>query len=158
MVKQYNRGISLVEALVCIVIIGIGFVAMMQLSAYSISAMDKSIEKNKMNFLSEMVLEDMIGDPHNATNYSNFNMGCTHSNTSGNSLDVKKKNRWRNTLNEKDFIKFNKGSGYKDKKPKCDSRDTKKTYVIQNGDRVLGRVNFFTGQGKQKKYLGVVIK
>ena len=69
MVKQYNRGISLVEALVCIVIVGIGFVAMMQLSAYSISAMDKSIEKNKMNFLSEMVLEDMIGDPHNATNY-----------------------------------------------------------------------------------------
>ena len=60
-------------------IIGIGFVAMMQLSAYSIGAMDRSIEKNKMNFLSEMVLEDMIGDPYNATNYGSINVGCNYS-------------------------------------------------------------------------------
>ena len=46
--KNKINGISLVEALVCVVIIGIGFVAMMQLSAYSINAMDRSIERNKM--------------------------------------------------------------------------------------------------------------
>ena len=56
MVSNKNKGVSLVEALVCMVIIGIGFVAMIQLSAYSISLMDRSIERNKMNFLSEMVL------------------------------------------------------------------------------------------------------
>jgi len=33
MVKS-NRGISLIESLVCIVIIGIGFIAIMQLSAF----------------------------------------------------------------------------------------------------------------------------
>ena len=69
MVKNNKKGVSVIESLVCMVIIGIGFVAMMQLSAYSIGAMDRSIEKNKMNFLSEMVLEDMIGDPYNASNY-----------------------------------------------------------------------------------------
>ena len=57
------KGISILESLVCLVIIGIGFVAMLQLSSFSINAMDRSIEKNKMNFLSEMVLEDMLGDP-----------------------------------------------------------------------------------------------
>jgi len=77
MVKESQKGISVIEALVCMVIIGIGFVAMMQLSAYSIGAMDRSIEKNKMNFLSEMVLEDMIGDPYNASSYANISMGCT---------------------------------------------------------------------------------
>ena len=91
MVSNKNKGLSLVEALVCMVIIGIGFVAMMQLSAYSISAMDRSIERNKMNFLSEMVLEDMIGDPYNAGNYSNFSMTCSYSNPGGSSLSDKKK-------------------------------------------------------------------
>ena len=50
MVKNNKKGVSVIESLVCMVIIGIGFVAMMQLSAYSIGAMDRSIEKNKMNF------------------------------------------------------------------------------------------------------------
>ena len=67
------KGVSILESLVCIVIIGIGFIAMLQLSSYSINAMDRSLEKNKLNFLSEMVLEDMIGDIDNVSNYSGFN-------------------------------------------------------------------------------------
>ena len=43
---------------------------------------------------------------------------------------------------------------FKDKKPKCLSGDSKKTIV--NGG--VGRVNFFTGKGKRKKYLGVIVK
>tara|TARA_B100001250_G_scaffold307573_1_gene269416 strand:+ start:115 stop:591 length:477 start_codon:yes stop_codon:yes gene_type:complete len=158
MVRKKNKGVSLVEALVCMVIIGIGFVAMIQLSAYSISLMDRSIERNKMNFLSEMVLEDMIGDPYNASDYSNFNMTCNYSNPGGSSLSARKKNRWRKTIYEKDFIRFDKGSGYKDKKPPCNSKDSKKTYVSTVSDRTMGRVNFFTNKGKNKKYLGVVVK
>ena len=64
MVKS-NKGISIIESLVCIVIIGIGFIAIMQLSAFSINSMDRATEKNKLNYLSEMVMEDMIGDPDN---------------------------------------------------------------------------------------------
>ena len=59
--KNHLKGISVIEALVCMVIIGIGFVAMMQLSSYAIGAMDRSIEKNKLNFSSEMIMESMIG-------------------------------------------------------------------------------------------------
>ena len=38
------KGVSILESLVCIVIIGIGFIAMLQLSSYSINAMDRSLE------------------------------------------------------------------------------------------------------------------
>ena len=55
-----NKGISIIESLVCIVIIGIGFIAIMQLSAFSINSMDRATERNKLNYLSEMVMEDMI--------------------------------------------------------------------------------------------------
>ena len=149
------KGISILESLVCLVIIGIGFVAMLQLSSFSINAMDRSIEKNKLNFLSEMVLEDMIGDPDNSSNYNGFNQSsCNYSAKGGSELHKKNKDKWRNKLEEKNYIKFEKGTGFKDKKPKCVSGDSKKTYV-SNG---IGRVNFFTGKGKRKKYLGVIVK
>ena len=41
------KGISILESLVCLVIIGIGFVAMLQLSSFSINVADRTIEKNK---------------------------------------------------------------------------------------------------------------
>ena len=158
MVKKIPKGISIIEALVSMVIIRVGFVAMIQLSAYSISLMDRNTERNKMNFLSEMVLEDMIGDPDNVSQYSAFSASCSYSAQGGSNLHNKKKDRWRKTLHEKDFIKFDKGSGFKDKKPPCNSADTKKTYVNTNNNKTSGRVNFFTGKGKQKKFLGVLIK
>ena len=65
-------GISIIESMVCIVIIGIGFIAILQLSAFSIGSMDRATEKNKLNYLSEMVMEDMIGDPDNVTSYGGF--------------------------------------------------------------------------------------
>jgi hypothetical protein len=39
----------------------------------------------------------------------------------------------------------------------CDNSDTKKTFV-NSGANTSGKVNFFTRKGKQKKYLGVVVK
>jgi len=149
------KGISIIEALVCLVIIGIGFVAMLQLSSFAINAMDRSMEKNKLNFLSEMVLEDMIGDPNNILNYTGFNQAsCNYSAKGGSDLHKKNKDKWRSKLEEKNYIKFDKGSGFKDKKPRCFSGDSKKTFV-SNG---AGRLNFFTGKGKRKKYLGVLVK
>jgi|TARA_Y200000002_G_C22530987_1_gene599707 hypothetical protein len=156
--KKQIKGISVVESLVCMVIIGIGFVAMMQLSSYAIGAMDRSIEKNKLNFTSEMIMESMIGDPENATNYGNVSVGCNYSSAPGSTLQTKQKDKWKKVLNENNFIKFDKGSGYKDHKRPCKSADVKRTYVNQSGDRVLGRINMFTGQGKRKKYLGLIVK
>jgi hypothetical protein len=116
--------------------------------------MDRSLEKNKLNFLSEMVLEDMIGDPDNASNYAFNQTSCNYSAKGGTELYKKNKDKWRNKLEEKNYIKFEKGSGFKDKKLRCLSGDSKKTFV-SNG---TGRVNFFTGKGKRKKYLGVIVK
>ena len=154
MVKKNIKGISILESLVCLVIIGIGFVAMLQLSSFSINAMERSLEKNKMNFLSEMVLEDMIGDPLNVSSYSLNQTSCSYNTNSGSNLHTKKINKWKNKLREKDYIKFDDGSGYRDKKMKCLSGDTKKA-IVSSG---IGRVNLFTGKGKRKKYLGVIVK
>ena len=152
MVKS-NRGVSLIESLVCIVIIGIGFIAIMQLSAFSINSMDRATEKNKLNYLSEMVMEDMIGDPDNAISYGSFNETCSYSAKGGSNLYNKTKDKWRNKLKEKNHIRVNN----KDKKLPCDNADTKKTFV-NSGANTTGRVNFLTGKGKRKKYLGVVVK
>jgi len=152
MVKS-NKGISIIESLVCIVIIGIGFIAIMQLSAFSINSMDRATEKNKLNYLSEMVMEDMIGDPDNVTSYGSFNETCSYSNKGGSNLYNKMKDKWRNKLKEKNHIRVNNI----DKKLPCDTADTKKTFV-NSGVNTTGRVNFLTGKGKRKKYLGVVVK
>ena len=152
MVKS-NKGISIIESLVCIVIIGIGFIAIMQLSAFSINSMDRATEKNKLNYLSEMVMEDMIGDPDNVTNYGSFNETCSYNAKGGSNLYNKMKDKWRNKLKEKNHIRVNN----KDKKMPCDYSDTKKTFV-NSGTNTTGRVNFLTGKGKRKKYLGVVVK
>ena len=148
-----NKGISIIESLVCIVIIGIGFIAIMQLSAFSINSMDRATEKNKLNYLSEMVIEDMIGDPDNVTSYGSFNETCSYSNKGGSNLYNKMKDKWRNKLKEKNYIRVNNI----DKKLPCDTADTKKTFV-NSGVNTTGRVNFLTGKGKRKKYLGVVVK
>ena len=139
-----NKGISIIESLVCLVIIGIGFIAVMQLSAFSLGSMDRATEKNKLNYLSEMILEDMIGDPDNASSYGSFNETCTYSHQGGSNLHENKKNKWRDKL--------------KDKRLPCFSGDTKKTFVIKEAQNTTGRINFLTGKGKRKKYLGVVVK
>ena len=92
--KKNIKGVSILESLVCLVIIGIGFVAMLQLSSFSINAMDRSLEKNKLNFLSEMVLEDMIGDPDNASNYAFSQTNCNYSTQGGTGLHKRKKDKW----------------------------------------------------------------
>ena len=153
MVKS-NKGISIIESLVCLVVIGIGFIAVMQLSAFTLGSMDRATEKNKLNYLSEMILEDMIGDPDNASSYDSFNETCASSNTNKPDLHEKKKDKWRDKLKEKNFIRIDG----KDKKLPCFSGDTKKSFVIKGAQNTTGRINFLTGKTKRKKYLGVVIK
>jgi hypothetical protein len=126
----------------------------MQLAAFSISSMDRATEKNKLNYLSEMVMEDMIGDPANVTRYGSFIKTCSHSLNNGSNLYQKMQDKWRNKLEEKNQIKINN----KDKKMPCDNLDTKKTFIDSKANTSSGRVNFLTRKDKQKKYLGVVVK
>ena len=151
-----KKGFSIIESLVCLVIIGIGFVAINQLTAFAINFMDRSMERNKMNFLAEMIIEDMLGNPGNAKgNYDNFTQGCSHSQKRALSLSDIQKNKWRDKIMAKNLIKIDG----KDRKPRCDSaKDQKEVHVKDNAGRTSGRLIFFTGKGKGKKYLGVVIK
>ncbi len=148
-----TKGISIIESLVSIVIIGIGFIAIMQLSAFTINSMDRATEKNKLNYLSEMVMEDMIADPDNVSKYNGFNKTCSTGNQTSTDLQTKMKKKWDDMLQEKSLIQINN----KERQPICDSKDSKKAFVT-TGANATGRVNFLTGKGERKKYLGVVVK
>jgi len=157
--KKLNskKGFSIIESIVCVVIIGIGFVAINQLTAVAIQSVDRSIDKNKVNFLAEMIVEDMMGNPTAATSsgFGSFNENCTYAAKSGDSLLVKQHNKWVDKLKATKQIKINN----KYKTPRCDNaKDQKKIHIDSSNTRTSGRLSFFTGKGKQKKYLGVVIK
>jgi len=55
-------GLSLIEALVATVIVGIGFIAVFQMVNYSVISVDISGERTKSNYLTTMVAEDLISD------------------------------------------------------------------------------------------------
>lgn len=150
-ISSKTKGISIIEALVCVVVIGIGFIAIYQVTAFSVASLDRSIEKNKINFLSEMAVEDMLGDKVNIKNYS-FNETCNHSEGSSNNLSDEQKNKWRNKFNITNQIKING----KEKKPKCLSGDGKSAHINSLG--TTARFIYKSQKGKNAKHLAVGIK
>lgn len=150
-ISYKTRGISIIEALVCVVVIGIGFIAIYQVTAFSVASLDRSIEKNKINFLSEMAVEDMLGDKVNIKNYS-FSEACNHSQRSANNLSDEQKNKWRDKFNATNQIKING----KEKKPKCLSGDGKSAHINSLG--TTARFIYKSQKGKNAKYLAVGIK
>ena len=155
--KKFNssKGLSIIESLVCLVIIGIGFIAVLQLTSFAVSSMDRSMERNKVNFLSEMMMEDMMSDPNNSGEYKKFSETCNYNTSNRSSLYDVIKDKWRKRLKAQNQIKI----GNKYKVPRCNSaKDTKQILVGSTSDRTTTRINFFTEKGKNKKYLGVVLK
>ena len=146
------KGISIIESLVCIVIIGIGFIAIMQLSAFSIVSMDRAIEKNKVNFLTEMMMEDLVADPDQIKEYSKFTERCSYNPTNGSNIYEKQKDKWRKRIKYENQIKISN----KYKTPRCNNKDIKQVFTDNAGEKA--RIKFFTNKGKSKKYLGLVIK
>ncbi len=61
MKKKFEKGLSLIEALVSTAIVGIGFLAVFQLVNYSVGSINVSGERTKMNYISTMIAEDIIG-------------------------------------------------------------------------------------------------
>ena len=50
--KLNIKGLSLIESLVCLVIVGIGFIGVNQMISFATTSIDRSIDANKINFLS----------------------------------------------------------------------------------------------------------
>ena len=153
-ILKSSKGLTLIEALVCLVIIGIGFIAVNQLTSFAISHMSASIEKNKINFLSQMVVEDMIGDSDNLSSYA-YNESCPTSSLSGSNLSGKQKAKWRDRFLGKNEMKIDG----KNKKIRCVSGDTKAAN-INSADKAGATARFIykTGAGKKRKILGVGLK
>ena len=56
-----EKGLSLIEALVSTVIVGVGFVAVFQLVNFSVGSVSLSGERTKINYITSMIAEDIIG-------------------------------------------------------------------------------------------------
>ena len=101
-------GLSILEALVSTAIVGIGFIAILQMTNFSVQSIDNSGERTKANFLTEMIAEDVIGsknsyygqDPNNKD--IKFNAQTGEFELNGNPLDNfsthLSKSKWKPTL------------------------------------------------------------
>ena len=129
--KEMNKkisGLSLLEALISTAIVGIGFVAILQMTNYSIQSIYISGERTKANYLTNVIAEDVIGNQDiNTTGDNNFsnllsqrefnsnfcqsnsggtnNSGEIYSGTTNNTTNVEiKTNKWNALLNNKDYL------------------------------------------------------
>ena len=59
--KSKISGLSILEALVSTAIVGIGFIAILQMTNFSAQSIDNSGDRTKANYLTEMIAEDVIG-------------------------------------------------------------------------------------------------
>ena len=75
--KKLQKGISLVEALVSTAIVAIGFLAVFQLVNYSVNSIDVSAERTKINYITSMVAEDMIGSRDQTANTNPSSKQCS---------------------------------------------------------------------------------
>ena len=62
MSNNKNSGLSILEALVSTAIVGIGFIAILQMTNFSVQSIDNSGERTKANFITTMIVEDVIGN------------------------------------------------------------------------------------------------
>ena len=120
-IKLINqKGTTLIEALVATAIIGIGFIAIFQMVTYSVRSIDVSSERTKINYLSDMMLEDLIAykssennntklydtlidDRQGAGNAFWEGVGCAAGPgiAPGNTADVNILNKWSNRFSQR---------------------------------------------------------
>ena len=72
-----ERGVTLIEAMVASVIVGIGFVAVYSLSTTSTRILMSSIDREKGNLMANMIMEDILTDVANIDSYNTTN-NCSY--------------------------------------------------------------------------------
>ena len=183
-VGQYNKtrnilGLTLIEALVSVVIVGIGFISIFQMVNYSIRSIDVSGERTKTNFLVGMVAEDLISDKnqlYKAKNFHEYLLGTTNKGWEMGSCSSGKKytgytnapqnkmEKWDNRFSKKRI----KCKGTKDKKKLkifdiCHSSVSSCSYQgktnakyerqIYYNKRHFGRMEVNLNNGTKRKYI-----
>ena len=95
----YKKGFSVVEAMVSCAIFGIAFVAFLSLSTYGVDLTQKLMERTKTSLLTNMILEDMIIDQKNISDYKSFTLN--DNNLSGvKGTSGKQKSNWVEKINK----------------------------------------------------------
>jgi len=186
MVGRYNKlknilGLTLIEALVSVVIVSIGFVSIFQMVNYSVRSIDVSGERTKTNFLVSMVAEDLMADKDQEYGGKNFHeyllgtsnkgwrMGSCSSGTSSNSnftnAPQNKMQKWDNRFSKKRI----KCKGADDKKilkifdichstvsPNCNyvgPNNSGYERQLYYNKRHFGRMEVNLNNGKKRKYI-----
>jgi Tfp pilus assembly protein PilV len=137
-IGQNSKGITLIEALVSIVIVGIGLVSVLQLSVYAVRTAEVTLQRNKVNFLSEMMMETLVVNQGALSTYA-LNINDCNVQTSSNGLQK----IWLDT--------FTKVLDTNTKTTRCLVGDKKVATINSN---INATINFTVGGGQQKKYLG----
>ena len=130
------KGVSLIESLVCLIIVGIGFIGVNQMLTFATSSIDRSIDSNKINFLSETAVEDIMGDANNASNYS-FSQNCSKNYSSTGSLAEKAKAKWSKHFMQENQLKINNQF----KKLPCNQLDTKEATITSGSTGTLSLIH-----------------
>ena len=120
--NRFDKGITILEALVSTAIIAIGFIAIFQMVQYSIRSIDVSGERTKSSLLISMVAEDLISEKNASSptskvsltdylisqeksgktswNAPSCNSGSSTSQTFTNTVDAKKY-KWANRFSKR---------------------------------------------------------
>lgn len=176
-------GLSLLEALVSTAIIGIGFVAILQMTNYSVQSMHSSGERTKANFLTNIIAEDVISARDTASssdsNFTEYLLGAddgkptfesetckvkdgTASTNAGkiyNSTETdahaRKKSKWEAILNSKSYLRCRGTNETRQFQVYkiCRSGCTNNNTNIQDLEIYIGRVQINLNDGNKRKYL-----
>ena len=90
--KNNEEGISILEALVAVIIFILGFAGIYMMSTLSNRAMISSIERDKLNMVSAMVIESMTIDTANIVKYDNTN--CYEASSGSSLIETANRKKW----------------------------------------------------------------
>ena len=90
--KKNELGLSILEALVAVVIFILGLAGIYMMSTLSNRAMISSIERDKLNMVSAMVIESMTIDTANIVKYDNTN--CYESSSGSSLIETANRKKW----------------------------------------------------------------
>ena len=90
--KKNELGLSILEALVAVVIFILGLAGIYMMLTLSNRAMISSIERDKLNMVSAMVIESMTIDTTNIVKYDNTN--CYESSSGSSLIETANRKKW----------------------------------------------------------------
>jgi len=132
-------GITILEGLVSTAIVGIGFVAILQMVNYSVQSIDVSGERTKANYLVSMIAEDIIG--HRDNTYKKFADHLTEG--EGEGWEAPDACKHPNTATNVANIYEGEGNAPENMEAKWDNIISKDRYLKCRGEKDIKKVKVF---------------